>query len=147
MNEELETRDTTEDAMIAKDEMATFEPFEMPTEGDATDLSDDDIAAALGFHTTLSEPLLPMDETDTAEDEAVETADESPETAMAADEETEGEQEEEPEKPPKEEGGEKKETEDRDDAQDEEIASILEELETLQKEVYGRKETKDTETA
>lgn len=36
------------------------------------DLSDDDIAAALGFATTLSEPLLPQDEMDTTEDEGME---------------------------------------------------------------------------
>ncbi len=51
---------------------------------DLAHLSDDDVAAALGFATTLSEPLLPQDEMDTEEDEGVETADESPETEEAA---------------------------------------------------------------
>ena len=69
-------------------EMATFDPVD--------DLSDDDIAAALGYATTLSEPLLPQDEMTTAEDEAVETADESPETEEVADEALEEEPVEEP---------------------------------------------------
>lgn len=56
--EPLTTRDTAEDVMLASDESATFEPFEMPTEGDVPDLSDDDIASALGFSTTLSEPIV-----------------------------------------------------------------------------------------
>lgn len=87
MDEQLEMRESTEGSMTAQDQAATFEPFEVSTEGDIPDLSDDDIAASLGFHTTLSEPLIPQDEMDTAEDEAVETADESPETAEEADEE------------------------------------------------------------
>ena len=122
MNEELVLRDKTEEQMATNDEMATFDPTDS--------LSDDDVAAALGFHTTLSEPLLPQDEMDTAEDEAVETADESPETAMAADEELEEEPEE--EEP------------DKDDEQSKEIEEIRKELEALQEEVYGEK-TKDTE--
>lgn len=90
-------------------------------------LSDDDIAAALGWHTTLSEPLLPMDEMTTAEGEAVETADESPETAKAA---TDAELEDEPEDPDK--------------AQDDEIAEIRKELEELKASIED--DDKETET-
>lgn len=103
MDEELETRENTEGMMLATDQAATFEPFEAPMDGDIPDMSDDDIAAALGFTTTLSEPLLPQDEMTTAEDEVVETADESPETEMEADEEMAEESEEVEEEPEKEE--------------------------------------------
>lgn len=129
MDEELTLREDAEEQMIADDEMATFDP--------TASLSDDDIAAALGYHTTLSEPLLPQDEMDTAEDEEVETADESPGTAEAADEDVGENLQESSEK--------LEETDDTDDEQTREIEEIRKELEALQEEVYGEK-TEDTDT-
>jgi TolA-binding protein len=115
------------------EEMQTLEMGEelLEEELDPTDsLSDDDIAAALGFTTTLSEPLIPEDEMTTAEGEAVETADESPETEMAADEELE-EEEPDPEL----------------DAMEDEIADIRAELEALKDETKNEQETENTEAA
>lgn len=99
-------------------------------EGDHTaNLSDDDIASALGFHTTLSEPLLPQDEMDTAQDEATDTADESPATAAdaAADPATE--------EPPK----------DPNVEQDSEIADIRKELEDLKASLENDDKEPETE--
>lgn len=123
--EELQMRESAEEQMVAQDEMATFDP--------ANDLTDDDIAAALGFATTLSEPLLPQDEMDTVEDEEMEIADESVETEEAAEEEPVEEEE--------------VEEEDTDDEQSKEIEEIRKELEQLQKEVYGDETTENTESA
>lgn len=47
-----------------------------PTQGHPSDtLSEDDIASALGFATTISEPLLPQDHTDNQQNEPAQTAD------------------------------------------------------------------------
>lgn len=126
MDEELNLIEDTENELAANDEITTFDPSD--------DLSDDDIAAALGFATTLSEPLLPQDEMTTDEDEELETADESSETAVEAEEGPAEEVEEEPE--PEEES---------DDEQSKEIGEIRKELEALQEEVYGEK-TENTES-
>lgn len=120
MDEEIQLREGTESQMESQDEMATFDP--------TADMSDDDIAAALGFHTTLSEPLLPMDEMTTAEDEGVETADESGATEMDAVEDPVAE---EPEDPNKE--------------QDDEIADIRKELEELKASIEDDDEESETE--
>lgn len=51
------------------------------TQGHPSDsLSEDDIASALGFSTTLSEPLLPQDQMDNGQDESQQTADQSLQT-------------------------------------------------------------------
>lgn len=47
-------------------------------------LSDNDLAAALGFHTTLSEPLIPQDAGNDQQAEQGQTADESPQTKQDA---------------------------------------------------------------
>lgn len=52
--------------------------FEIPTDGDV-DLEDDDIASAMGFATTLSEPLIPMDEETMMEGEVEEAPQEETE--------------------------------------------------------------------
>jgi hypothetical protein len=85
-----------------------------PTE----DMSDDDIAASLGYVTTLSEQMLPQDEEEPAE--------------VQEEENDEEEVEEEPE--------------DKDAAQDEEIADIRKQLEQLLAEENDT-ETEDTESA
>lgn len=57
------------------------------------DLSEDDIAAALGYATTLSEPLLPQDQMDDAQDEGVEGDGESGATEQEVGDEPAGEAE------------------------------------------------------
>lgn len=51
------------------------EQFEIPTEGDV-DMTDDDIAASLGFATSISEGLLPQDEMMPEEEQETENAEE-----------------------------------------------------------------------
>lgn len=51
---------------------------------DPTHLSDDDIAASLGFHTTLSEPLIPQDAGTDQSAEAGQTTDQSGQTTPDA---------------------------------------------------------------
>lgn len=113
---------------------------EEETQFDTTaSLTDDDLAAALGFATTLGEQMLPQDEMG-----------------------MEGEEMQEEEQPVgREEQGDQKDVEqderlrniemqleegvpNREDAADTEIAAIRKELEQLQQEVYGQ-ETEDTE--
>lgn len=52
-------------------------------------MTDDDIAASLGFATTLSQLVLPQDDMETEEDEDIETADESIDTEDVAEMDTE----------------------------------------------------------
>lgn len=92
-------------------------------------LSDDDIASALGFHTTLSEPLIPQDAGTDAEGEATQTADESLQTAVDAGDVNQASA------PPA----------DHDDEQDAEIQDIRNQLEALLKQEDGTK-TEDTGT-
>lgn len=96
---------------------------------DPTHLSDDDIASALGFHTTLSEPLIPQDAGTDAEGEATETDDESGQRAVDANDVSQASA------PPA----------DHDDAQDAEIEDIRNQLETLLKQEDDTK-TEDTGT-
>lgn len=58
----------------------------------AEDMTDDDIAASLGFVTTLSEQMLPQDDMTTAEGEEMETPEDAPAEPEA--EEEPGEMEE-----------------------------------------------------
>lgn len=60
------------------------EEFQIPTDGDV-DMSDDDLAAALGYVTTLSEQMLPQDTPVEALDEEMEGEEE--ETEVMSDEE------------------------------------------------------------
>ncbi len=83
------------------------------------DMTDDDVAASLGFITTLSESMLPQDTMDTAEDEAVEAPveDTAPPAAPAPE---------------------------RDEAQDAEIQAIRDELDELKAEIEDESETETT---
>lgn len=114
MEEELELDDigpTTEEE-IPQEEID-------PTE----DMTDDDIAASLGFITTLSQQMLPQDDMTTAEGEEMETPEDAPIEPMA-----------------------EKEPEEEKDETELEIEAIRKELEALKEEVYGE-ETEDTDTA
>lgn len=72
MNEELVQREGTEQALTQKEDMADFGQFEIPADGDVPDLSDDDLAASLGFITTLGEKMLPPPQEEMAEEEMME---------------------------------------------------------------------------
>lgn len=109
------------------EETAVTEETADPT----SDMTDDDLAASLGYITTLSERMMtpPEEETDMQEAEPEPSAPEQ-------EEEIEEEPEEEPEE----------DKEDVDDAQDKEIEDIKKQLEELLNEENG-KETENTEPA
>ena len=93
---------------------------------DGLDLSDDDIAASLGYATSLSEPLIPMDEMSVEEGEEVEAETEVPQEEPA------------PEEPPAEEVAEEEVEEEPSETE----KAILKKLDELTKKVdEGNKKT------
>lgn len=111
MNEELQLREGSEEQMVANDEMATFDPTE--------DMSDDDLAANLGFLTSLSESTLPQGD----------------DGEMAEGEEMQEEEEAVPEEVVEEEA----------DPLEEEVADIRKELEELKASIENEEDTETEE--
>jgi hypothetical protein len=100
------------------------------TQDTTAHLSDDDIAAALGFHTTLSEPLIKQDPGTDQTAEATQTADQSPTTTADAKDVNS------PGTPPA----------DHETTQDAEIEDIRTQLEQLQKDLQNEQNGQTTES-